>query len=81
MAHLRAGRSLTTTASVRETVGGDPGGAETLSRAGYRATPHVAARMVQGREHLEEIGDHLVGSGVEGGSIAAGDVRPRDHMD
>ncbi|WP_253907985.1 methylenetetrahydrofolate reductase [Arthrobacter sp. H20] len=76
MAHLPVGRQLTITASAGKGLAATLTVAETLSRAGYQTIPHVAARMVQGRKHLEEIVEQLVGAGVDSVFIPAGDARP-----
>ena len=76
MAHLAVGRRLTITASAGKGLAATLAVTETLSRAGYQTIPHIAARMVQGREHLEEIVDQLLGAGVDSVFIPAGDTRP-----
>lgn len=75
-AHLPVGRPLTVTASAGKGLAATLTVTETLSRAGYQVTPHVAARMVQGREHLKEVVDQLVGAGVDSVFVPAGDASP-----
>ena len=76
MANLPVGRRLTITASAGKGLAATLAVTETLSRAGYQTIPHVAARMVQGRQHLEEIIEQLVAAGVDSVFIPAGDARP-----
>ncbi|WP_247826710.1 hypothetical protein [Arthrobacter antioxidans] len=75
-ATLPVSRPLTVTASAGKGLAATLTVTETLSRAGYRTVPHVAARMVQGREHLKEIVEQLVGAGVDSVFVPAGDARP-----
>src|SRR3954454_21948972 len=37
---------------------------ERLAGRGYRTVPHLAARMIAGRRHLEEICDRMRGGGL-----------------
>lgn len=76
MANLPVGHPLTITASPGKGLAATLTVTETLSRAGYRTVPHVAARMVRGREHLKEIVEQLVGAGVDSVFVPAGDARP-----
>ena len=50
--------------------------AEKLRAHGYRVVPHVAARQVVDRVHLEEIAARLLACGVEDIFVPAGDADP-----
>lgn len=50
--------------------------AVSLAQEGYRAVPHVAARMVTGRSELEEIVARLTGAGITSIFVPAGDGPP-----
>ncbi|WP_028280670.1 methylenetetrahydrofolate reductase [Arthrobacter sp. H5] len=76
MAHVPVARLLTVTASAGKGLAATLDLTEHLSRAGYRVIPHLAARMVRGRAHLEEIVEQLVGAGVDSVFVPAGDARP-----
>ncbi len=49
---------------------------ERLRAEGYRVVPHVSARLVVDRSHLEEIVARLVALGVEDVFVPAGDADP-----
>jgi methylenetetrahydrofolate reductase (NADPH) len=49
---------------------------EKLRANGYRVVPHVAARQVRDRVHLEEIVARLIACGVEDIFVPAGDADP-----
>lgn len=78
LAHVPVGRTLTVTASPGKGLAATLDLTETLCRSGYHAVPHLAARMVRGRGHLEEIVDRLVGLGVDSVFVPAGDANPGD---
>src|SRR5689334_22832914 len=73
LTHLPKDRTVTVTAS--PTKGLDPtfALAESLTRAGYLAVPHIAARMVSGRGELKEICDRLTESGIDTVFVPGGD--------
>jgi methylenetetrahydrofolate reductase (NADPH) len=50
--------------------------AESLTREGYVAVPHIAARMVSGRGELKEICDRLTESGISTVFVPGGDSEP-----
>lgn len=50
--------------------------AERLLAAGYRVTPHLAARMVRDRAHLADVVERLVALGVDDVFVPAGDADP-----
>lgn len=49
---------------------------ERLAAAGYDAVPHLAARMVSGRSHLEEIVARLQPAGISTVFVPGGDAAP-----
>ncbi len=49
---------------------------ERLQAEGYRVVPHVSARLVEDRAHLEDIVAHLIACGVEDIFVPAGDADP-----
>lgn len=63
--HVPLGRTITVTASVSLGLSATLDVAETLQGMGYRAVPHLAARMVHDRTQLEEISSRLAGAGIE----------------
>jgi methylenetetrahydrofolate reductase (NADPH) len=75
-AHVAAGRTLTVTASPGRGLEATLDLSERLARSGYHVVPHLAARMVRGRDHLEEIVDRLRRLGVDSVFVPAGDAEP-----
>ncbi len=71
-------RSVTITITASPTKGLDPSLelTERLRAAGYRVVPHLSARLVGDRAHLEEIVARLVRCGVEDVFVPAGDADP-----
>jgi methylenetetrahydrofolate reductase (NADPH) len=51
--------------------------AESLARQGYRAVPHLAARLVSGRSELEEIVARLQAVGIDSVFVPGGDATPK----
>src|SRR5690348_3658702 len=74
--HVPAGFTVTVTASPNKGLGSTLDLAERLAAHGYRAVPHLAARMVSGRAELQEISDRLVASGIRTVFVPAGDADP-----
>lgn len=74
--HVPLGRTLTVTASASLGLEATLDVAEYLQCAGYRAVPHLAARMIADRRELEEIVDRLVAAGVDSVFVPAGDASP-----
>lgn len=74
--HVPLGRTLTVTASVSLGLSATLEVSETLQDMGYRAVPHLAARMVSGRAELAEIVDRLVAAGIDSVFVPAGDANP-----
>lgn len=69
-------RTVTVTASVGKGLEATLALSESLARHGYRAVPHLAARMVSGRAELEEIVDRLASAGIDSVFVPAGDADP-----
>jgi len=74
--HLPPGRTVTVTASPAKGIEATLSLTERLSRAGYTAVPHLAARMVSGREELSEICSRLREAGVTTVFVPGGDQDP-----
>ncbi len=47
-----------------------------LAAGGYRAVPHLSARMVTGRSQLERLVQRLEGAGISEAFVVGGDVTP-----
>ena len=69
-------RSIPLTVTVTEAKGLDPTLelAERLSRQGFDAAPHLAARLIRDRAHLADIVARLRAAGVESVFVIAGDA-------
>ncbi|HET7387985.1 MAG TPA: methylenetetrahydrofolate reductase [Nocardioidaceae bacterium] len=76
LAHVPAERTLTVTASPAKGLEATLSLAERLRGHGYRVVPHLAARMVSGREELAVICDRLRAVGVDTVFVPAGDQDP-----
>ncbi len=74
LAHLGTDVKVTVTASPSKGLEATFGVAETLLRAGYSVVPHLSARLVRDRRHLDEILDRLLASGVRELFVLAGDA-------
>jgi methylenetetrahydrofolate reductase (NADPH) len=74
LAHLGTDVKLTVTASPRKGLDPTLELAERLTRAGYTAVPHVSARLVRDRAHLDELLDRLRAGGVRELFVLAGDA-------
>jgi methylenetetrahydrofolate reductase (NADPH) len=72
--HVPPGRTVTVTASPAKGLEPTLALAERLARAGYDVVPHLAARMVAGRDELDKIADRLVAAGVRTVFVPAGDA-------
>jgi methylenetetrahydrofolate reductase (NADPH) len=73
-AHLPRDAKVTVTASPRKGLEATLDLSERLSRAGYRVVPHLSARLVRDREHLEEVLARLRDAGVRELFVPAGDA-------
>jgi methylenetetrahydrofolate reductase (NADPH) len=74
-AHLPAGSKVTLTASPAKGLEATLSLAETLAPRGYRVVPHLSARLVRDRSHLEEIVARLRAVDVDEVFVIAGDAR------
>lgn len=74
--HLPPGFTVTVTASPSKGLDATLQLAERLSAQGYHAVPHLAARMVSGRDELADICARLVAAGIRTVFIPAGDADP-----
>jgi methylenetetrahydrofolate reductase (NADPH) len=74
-AHLPAGSKVTLTASPTKGLDATLAVAETLAPRDYSVVPHLSARLVRDRPHLEEIVARLRAVGVREVFVIAGDAR------
>jgi methylenetetrahydrofolate reductase (NADPH) len=81
-AHLPPGVDVSVTASPAKGIEATIALAEQLQAAGFRAVPHVAARMIRDRAHLREIIAWLEAAGIDRAFIVGGDAKePGDYPD
>ena len=66
--------TLTVTASPRKGLEATLDLSEQLIRAGYRVVPHVSARLVRDRAHLDQVLDRLLRAGIREIFVPAGDA-------
>ncbi len=71
--HLPPGTTVTVTSSPRKGVDASVGLAERLATMGFRAVPHLSARLVRAPGHLRDIVDRLAAAGVEDVFVIGGD--------
>ncbi len=71
-------RDVTVTVTASPTKGIEPtlDLAERLIGAGYRVVPHLSARLVRDRGHLDEMVNRMVAAGVDDVFVPAGDADP-----
>jgi methylenetetrahydrofolate reductase (NADH) len=74
LAHVPREIKVTVTASPTRGLDATLALAETLLAAGYRVVPHLSARLVRDRAHLEEILDRLEAAAVRELFVIAGDA-------
>lgn len=74
--YIVPGREITVTASTGLSLEATLSTAEQLQALGFRAVPHLAARMVHGRPELTEIVDRLAEAGIDRVFVPAGDATP-----
>ncbi len=75
--HLGTDVKVTVTASPRKGLEATLDLTERLARAGYAVVPHLSARLVRDRAHLEEIVARLLAAGVRELFVLAGDATSR----
>jgi methylenetetrahydrofolate reductase (NADPH) len=73
--HLPAGRKITLTSSPTRGLESTLSLAEQLAPLGYEVVPHLAARLIADRAHLEEVVLRLRNAGVREAFVIAGDAR------
>jgi methylenetetrahydrofolate reductase (NADPH) len=73
-AHLGTDARVTVTASPRKGLEATLDLSERLARAGYRVVPHVSARLVRDRTHLEEVVARVLEAGIRELFVPAGDA-------
>jgi methylenetetrahydrofolate reductase (NADPH) len=74
--HLDTDRTVTVTASPAKGIEATLALTERLSREGYNAVPHLAARMISGRTELAEICSRMREAGVRTVFVPGGDQDP-----
>jgi methylenetetrahydrofolate reductase (NADPH) len=74
LAHLDRGATVTVTASPSRGLEPTLTLSERLVRAGYSVVPHLSARLVRDRAHLDETLDRLLAAGVRALFVPAGDA-------
>ncbi|HEX6518242.1 MAG TPA: methylenetetrahydrofolate reductase [Nocardioidaceae bacterium] len=74
--HVHVDRTITVTASPAKGLETSLSLVERLAKHGYPVVPHLAARMISGREELSEICDRMLNVGVRTVFVPAGDQNP-----
>ena len=81
-AHLPAGATVSVTASPAKGLEATVALSEQLQSAGFRAVPHLSARMVRDRQHLCDLVAWLEAAGVQRAFVVGGDEKePGDYPD
>ena len=81
-AHLPAGATVSVTASPAKGIEATVALCEQLQARGFRAVPHLSARMVRDRSHLADLIAWLEGAGVDRAFVVGGDAKePGDFPD
>jgi methylenetetrahydrofolate reductase (NADPH) len=81
-AYLPAGATVSVTASPAKGIEATVSLCEELQGAGFRAVPHLSARMVRDRSHLADLIAWLEGAGVDRAFVVGGDAKePGDYPD
>ena len=73
---LAPATTVTVTCSQRHGVERTLEVSEHLTRRGYRVVPHLAARLVRDRDHLERIVERLAAAGIGEAFVVGGDASP-----
>jgi methylenetetrahydrofolate reductase (NADPH) len=80
--HLPPGATVSVTASPAKGIEATVALCEQLQAAGFRAVPHLSARMIRDRSHLRNLVGWLEGAGVDRAFIVGGDAKqPGDYPD
>ena len=80
--HLPARATVSVTASPAKGLEATVALCEALQARGFRAVPHLSARMVRDRAHLRELIAWLEGAGVDRAFVVGGDAKePGDYPD
>jgi methylenetetrahydrofolate reductase (NADPH) len=74
-AYLPSGATVSVTASPAKGVEATVALCEQLQAAGFRAVPHLSARMIRDRAHLAELIAWLEGAGVDRAFVVGGDEK------
>jgi methylenetetrahydrofolate reductase (NADPH) len=74
-AYLPAGATVSVTASPAKGIEATIALCEELQAAGFRAVPHLSARMIRDRAHLTELVAWLEGAGVDRAFVVGGDAK------
>ena len=74
LAHLDRTVTVTVTASPNRGLEPTLDLSERLVRAGYPVVPHLSARLVRDRAHLDETLDRLLAAGIRALFVPAGDA-------
>ena len=81
-AYLPAGATVSVTASPAKGIEATVALCEQLQGRGFRAVPHLSARMVRDRSHLTDLIAWLEGAGVDRAFVVGGDAKePGDYPD
>jgi methylenetetrahydrofolate reductase (NADPH) len=81
-AYLPAGATVSVTASPAKGIEATVSLCQELQAAGFRAVPHLSARMVRDRSHLVDLIAWLEGAGVDRAFVVGGDAKePGDYPD
>jgi methylenetetrahydrofolate reductase (NADPH) len=81
-AFLPPGSTVSVTASPAKGIEATVGLCEQLQARGFRAVPHLSARMIRDRAHLSELIAWLEGAGVDRAFVVGGDAKePGDYPD
>jgi methylenetetrahydrofolate reductase (NADPH) len=80
--HLPQGATVSVTASPAKGIEATVALCEALKGRGFRAVPHLSARMVRDRVHLRDLVERLEGAGVRRAFVVGGDEKePGDYPD
>lgn len=74
-AHLPASATVSVTASPAKGIEATVALCESLQGLGFRAVPHLSARMVRDRAHLRDLVAWLEGAGVDRAFVVGGDAK------